>query len=76
MTCEHYDLQNYSYEPGRKAADNVYLRICGDRYRQIAFETAKDLYVRMVQNLNKKLDNTSNYLDFSQWRLEVQKVSK
>ena len=76
MICEHYDLQNYSYEPGRKVADNVYLRICGDRYRQIAFETAKDLYVRMVQNLNKKLDNTSNYLDFSQWRLEVQKVSK
>ena len=76
MICKHYYLQNRSYQRGAKAADNVNLRICGGRYQQIAFETEKDLYVRMVQNFNKKLDHTSNYLGFSQWSLEVPKVFK
>ena len=41
MICKHYYLQNRSYQQGAKAADNVNLRSCGDRYQQIAFETER-----------------------------------
>ena len=32
-----------NYQPDRKTVGNVHLRICGDRYQHIGFETAKGL---------------------------------
>ena len=32
-----------NYQPDRKTVDNVHLRICGDRYQHIGFQTVKGL---------------------------------